>query len=113
MKKLVKKTVLLFLLIIILIWLVGIVKCEIFTMLYSNDFKGKTVEDVNLGNSLKILNYSYEYAEVYYRGDLSYYLVTFYKADGKWLDASFRIVRNEKDKYTKIFIWPYFWDYFM
>lgn len=110
--RLMKKMVLIFFVTVLAFWLVSIAKCEIYTMIYSSDFENAVVDDITLGSNLKVLRYTNEYAEVYYKGD-NYYLATYIRRNGKWDKASLRVIRDSENSVSKLFIWPYFWDYFV
>ena len=110
MKHLIKKIVLFSLGLFLLIWIISYAKCEILTFSYSNDFENIVINDVTLGNNLKILKYTDEYAKVYYMGE-KYDLVTFSKRKGEWEISSHRIVKTQNDKFVRLFVWPFFWHY--
>ncbi len=106
----IKRMIMLAVAAVLLIWLLWIAKCEIFTIIYGYSFKNIDIDGVPSGESLKVLHCSDDYAEVYYLGDLSR-LVTFRKKADRWNVSSVRVVRYAEDRGARLVIWPYFWHY--
>lgn len=110
MKKLMKKIIVFCLLSLLVVWLFSIAMCEIHTKFHKDEFENIVSDDVQLGDTLKVIDYSDDYAKVYYTGSRSD-LLTFSKQGNEWMVRTHKVVKYGEDKLSRVFVWPYFWDY--
>ena len=109
-KKLIRKLILISISAIFAIWLISMFKSDIHTKLHSDEFENIQSNGVTLGDNLKIINYTDDYAKVYYTGN-RYDLLTFSKLGDKWIVRTHKVVKYGEDEFSRVFVWPYFWDY--
>lgn len=107
MKKVLKITILL-VIIIIIFWLGSIARCEYLTMKYGNEITiPKEVSDmIGEKKKIKIINYTEKSAKVYYVND-SGNLIYFVKKDDQWVFDSWETVWSKSGS-ADSFVWPYF-----
>lgn len=111
MKKFLLKTFLAVLIMFFLVWGILILKCEILTWRYGNQFKTVYKENTMMGDIeyLKVLNYSDRSARVYYvsknrsGGDI----LVFSKYNGEWKYDKWERTVWSKTGSADGFIWPY------
>ena len=99
----------------LIIWLAALMKCEVLTLLHREEFETIYRENTMLGeiDYLKVLEYSEEYARVYYvsenrsAGDI----LSFVKQGDKWkYDYWERTVWSATGSASEV-IWPYWWHF--
>lgn len=99
----------------LIIWLAALMKCEVLTLLHREDLKPYIERIQWLGeiDYLKVLEYSEEYARVYYvsenrsAGDI----LSFVKQGDKWkYDNWERTVWSATGSASEV-IWPYWWHF--
>jgi hypothetical protein len=110
----VKKRVILFIIIIILlsIQIVPIIKNEIITYKYGKQFNGTQNIMISEIAYLKVLNYSDKTAKVYYvtKEYSSGNIVSFkLNDDGKWIETEWNTIWSVAGSASEM-IWPYWWD---
>lgn len=111
MKKVLKIALLLIVLVPLLFWAASIVKCEILTFQYGEQFEEIYKENTMMGeiDYLKILNYSDSSARVYYvsknrsGGDI----LIFAKKNGQWFYDRWETTVWSKMGSADGFVWPY------
>ena len=106
--RLIKKGILYLLIIFFAIWGASLLVCELQTALYKNEFNDNYQEYVlfNPTESIKVLKYTSNKAEVYYSdyegGDIIYWN----RIDGKWVYQSWKTIWSRSGS-ADGFIWPY------
>lgn len=98
----------------LIIWLAALMKCEVLTLLHREEFETIYRENTMLGeiDYLKVLEYSEEYARVYYvsenrsAGDI----LSFVKQGDKWKYDYWETVWSATGSASEV-IWPYWWHF--
>ena len=99
----------------LIIWLAALMKCEVLTLLHREEFETIYKQNTMMGeiDYLKVLEYSEEYARVYYvsenrsAGDI----LSFVKQGDKWkYDNWERTVWSATGSASEV-IWPYWWHF--
>ena len=90
-------------------WTISIIKCERLTSLYGKEFIGldRQTNMLEGASIIKVLDYSYSFARVYYKDESGGNILIFKKGDGKW-----RYVIWERTVWSRMgsaddFLWPY------
>ena len=97
----------------LIIWLAALMKCEVLTLLNREEFETIYKENTMIGNIdyLKVLEYSEEYARVYYVSEnrSAGVILSFVKQGDKWkYDNWERTVWSATGSASEV-IWPYWW----
>ncbi len=102
MKKVLKTVIFL----LLAIWVISILKCEVLTLLYKNNYKEiPYFEDID---RMRVLNRTSDTARVYYiveDNELGI-VVNFSKNNGKWFFDNYDCVWSEQGN-ADSYIWPY------
>ena len=114
-----KKRMLLILFLIVCVYLIAIQlvsigKTEILTVIYGKEFDGIQNDMITNIDYLKVLDYSYDKATIYYviRSG-SGNVCTFVKnQDDCWKEIEWRTVWSSSGTPSDM-IWPYWWDYIL
>ena len=112
MKKIFLRIVLTVFALFLFIWGAALLRCEIMTSRFGEEFSTIYRENTMLGDidHLKVLSYSDSYARVYYvsenrsGGDV----LVFQKQDDQWVYAEWERTVWSKQGSADGFIWPYF-----
>ena len=99
----------------VLIWIGSLLKCDIYTVLYSNEFDTVYKEYTMIGeiDYLKVLKYNENEATIYYvsnekmGGDIVEYL----KIDNKWVFHKWKTIWSGSGGSASDVIWPYWWHF--
>lgn len=99
----------------LVIWLLSLGKCELFTLLHGNEFANAYKENSMLGDMAywKVLDYSQNNARVYYvsSGLTDGDILCFTKENGKWESNKWITVWSTSGNADNT-IWPYWWHFF-
>jgi len=114
-----KRNKLLFLIIPILvipivIWISSLIKCEILTNKYHDDFAQAYTQNTMLGEMeyFKVLSCDESTAEVYYvsKGMTDANVLTFKHTDGVWQEISWKTIWSTSGGASEV-IYPYWWHF--
>ena len=112
MKKLLLRIVLTVLVVLLSIWGIAVLKCEIMTFRFGEEFSTIYQENSMLGeiDYLKVLSYSGSHARVYYvsQNRSGGNVLVFQKQDDKWGYKNWERTVWSKQGSADGFIWPYF-----
>jgi len=91
-------------------WIFSLVRCEILTLKYGNEFIGLELQNTMLdpADNLKILSYSGDTAKVYYKDKNIGNILEFNKSNETWLYIRWVDTVWSKQGSADGFIWPYF-----
>ncbi|MBE7021178.1 MAG: hypothetical protein E7411_07080 [Ruminococcaceae bacterium] len=110
MKKIIKIFILFVLILFIAFWGLSILKCEILTYLYGEQFaqmyrEYTMIDDIDY---FKVLNYSKDSARVYYVGleRSSGSVLRFCKENGNWRNRGWNVIWSTSGS-ADGFMWPY------
>ena len=110
--KTVKRVILGILAACVLFWCISMAKCEWLTHTHGSEFAEgyQQTHMINGIESLKVLNYTSDHAEVYYISTAwaNANVVSFQNIDGIWTMDSWRTVWSNSGSADDT-IWPYFW----
>ncbi len=102
------------LLIPVLIWISSLVKCEVLTQKYYDDFALAYTQTTMLGDMeyFKVLRCDGETAEVYYvsKGRAGADVLTFENRNGNWVGTSWEAVWSTSGSASDV-IYPYWWHF--
>lgn len=110
-----KKLIILLVLIPLMIWGGALLKCEVLTFRFGEDFKTIYKENTMLGDIdyFKVLEYSDETARVYYvsknksGGDI----LIFEKRNGNWtFSGQWETIWSDTGSASNV-VWPYWWHF--
>jgi len=111
-----KKKLLLILFLIVCVYLIAIQmvsigKTEVLTVIYGKEFDGVHNDSIEKSDYLKVLDYSYDKATVYYVDRNSSGTVCSYRKDQDdcWKEIKWKTVWSSSGS-TSNMIWPYWWD---
>lgn len=111
MKKILIRTFIVALILFLVVWGVSILKCEILTSKYGNQFEVVYQENTMIGNIeyLKVLNYTSDTAQVYFVSEnrTGGNILSFSKQNGKWKYDKWERTVWSKTGSADGFIWPY------
>ena len=90
-------------------WVIAIIKCERLTSLYGKEFIGLDRQTNMLAgaNTVKVLNYTDNFARVYYRDTFGGDILIFQKKNGKWELSVWERTVWSKHGSADDFMWPY------
>lgn len=114
-RKLIRYIIILIILCPIIIWLLSLIKCEVLTLLYGQEFESIYRENTMMGeiDYLKVLEYSDVEARVYYvsahksGGDI----LKFSKNEEQWCYDSWEKTVWSSTGSASDVIWPYWWHF--
>ncbi len=110
MKKILKVIIISVLILFIAFWGLSILKCEILTYLYGEQFARMYREYTMLDgiDYFKVLNYSEDSARVYYVGleRSNGSILGFYKENGNWCNRGWNVIWSTSGS-ADGFMWPY------
>ena len=115
-KKLTWTVIAMILAVLLLIWGASLIKCEILTAKYYDDFKTAHLQNTMLREELeyfKVLRCDGDTAEVYYvgkgmtRGDV----LTFEKQAGVWVETYWETIWSGTGGSASDVIYPYWWHF--
>lgn len=117
MKNVFKKSLLIVLIIIfalIVFWGGSLIKCEILTRKYYNDFQYAYTDNTMLGEMeyFKVLNCDNEKAEVYYvsKDMTGANVLTFEKQNDIWIQTEWKTIWSTTGSASEV-IYPYWWHF--
>ena len=114
MKKLLRITALTFFLFLCVLWLGALIRCEVLTDRYYDDFADAWRQNTMLGEMeyFKVLRCDGEWADVYYVGKdySSGDLMSFYVEEGRWIEANWDTIWSDTGSASDV-IWPYWWHF--
>jgi hypothetical protein len=107
-KKIFLRILLMSIILLGLFWAASIINCEILTDKYGEEFLDASI---NLRNTIKIdawkvLDYSEDYAEVYFYTEYGGALISFDFVDGEWKERNWKASWSTTGS-ADDFIWPY------
>ena len=113
-----KKVILIIVIVGILIpavlWASALIKCEILTQKYYDDFKQAYTQNTMLGEMeyLKVLSCDENIAEVYYvsKGMTDANVLTFENNNGVWQEISWKTIWSTSGSASEV-IYPYWWHF--
>lgn len=117
MKKRIFSLLIIFLIIVFLIWIIFIIKNEVLTSAHGDKFKDTWHTEIGIGwvDKYKVVDYSENYAEVYYlqidkengfwSGGTTGHTIRFNKTDNKW-----EFVKWDSWYWDDKLFWPYVYD---
>ena len=101
-------------LILVLIWVASLIKCEILTHTYFTDFEFAYTQNTMLGDMeyFKVLSCNGEVASVYYvENDMSMaHVLTFENTDGTWMETGWEVIWSTSGSASQV-IYPYWWHF--
>lgn len=97
----------------LVVWGVSLLKCELLTHEYSDDFElayqdNTMITDVKW---FKVLNCDGNTAEVYYVSDACGNVLEFVNQNGSWVETRWRTVWSKSGSASDV-VWPYWWQCF-
>ena len=102
------------LLIPVLIWIFSLVKCEVLTQKYHDDFALAYTQNTMLGDMeyFKVLRCDGATADVYYvgKGRTAADVLTFENRNGNWVETSWETVWSTTGSASEV-IYPYWWHF--
>lgn len=101
--------------VMIAIWIGSLIKCEILTDRYYNEFSGEYRQNTMLADEIeyfKVLSYSENNAEVYYvsEGKSSANLLNFTKQNDEWVQTDWETVWSSSGSASGA-VFPYWWHF--
>ena len=113
-KKLTWTVIAVILAVLLLIWGASLIKCEILTAKYYDDFADAHAQNTMLGDMeyFKVLRCDGKTAEVYYVGrDMSGGdVLTFENQNGTWVQTDWKTVWSDSGSASDV-IYPYWWHF--
>ena len=101
-------------LILVLIWVASLIKCEILTHTYFTDFEFAYAQNTMLGDMayFKVLSCNGKSACVYYvEQEMSAaHVLTFEHTDGQWVETSWNVIWSATGSASDV-IYPYWWHF--
>lgn len=98
----------------IAIWIPSLIKCEILTQKYYDDFKQAYTQNTMLGEMeyFKVLSCDENTAEVYYvsKGMTGANVLTFQNNNGVWQEISWETIWSTSGSASEV-IYPYWWHF--
>lgn len=100
----------------LIVWSAALIKCEILTNKYYDDFEYAYQGNSMLGDMeyFKVLKCNGETAEVYYvsKGNISGNVLEFKNQDGVWVEISWEAIWSASGSASNV-VWPYWWQFFI
>ncbi len=113
-KKIIKRTLIIAVAIIVLIQAVALVKCELLTNKYKSDFETAYKSNTMLPETMdyfKVLECNGKKAEVYYVSrDDSANVLTFENNNGAWIETDCKTIWSTSGSASSV-VWPYWWHF--
>ena len=98
----------------IVIWMSSLIKCEILTQKYHDDFKRAYTQNTMLGEMeyFKVMSCDGNTAEVYYvsKGMADANVLTFQYTGGVWQEKSWKTIWSTSGSASEV-IYPYWWHF--
>ena len=114
MMKRILKIVLIAIIILLLLWGFALVKCEILTHIYYDDFEQAYAQNTMIGEIeyFKVLKCNGNIAEVYYVGEGMSMgnVLTFENNNGIWSETSWNTIWSTSGSASDV-IYPYWWHF--
>jgi len=111
MKKFLISSIIVIIILFCVVWGISVLKCEILTYRYGEQFKTVYKENSMMGeiDYLKVLDYSNNYARVYYvsKNRAAGNILVFMKENAKWKYHKWENTVWSKTGSADGFIWPY------
>ena len=115
MKKMIRWFVLSPIIIFLVIWLFSLAKCEVLTIMHGNEFSEIYKENTMIGeiDYLKVLNYSDNFARVYYVSEdrSSANILIFIRESDVWKYHAWETTVWSSSGSASDVIWPYWWHF--
>ncbi len=96
------------------LWTSALIKCEMLTQKYYDDFKQTYTQNTMLGEMeyFKVLNCDENIAEVYYvsKGMTAAHVLTFENNNGVWKEMSWNTIWSATGSASEV-IYPYWWHF--
>lgn len=99
---------------VLLIWGISLLKCEILTYKYCQDFENAYQSNSMINNDIehfKVLNCDDNTAEVYYYSEKSGNVLTFEKQQDKWIEKDWEVIWSQTGSASGV-VWPYILQFF-
>jgi len=101
-------------LVVTVIWASSVIKCEVLTQIYSEDFENAYTQNPMLGEMeyFKVLTCDGKTAEVYYvsKGMRSGDVLSFEIHNGTWVETSWNTIWSDTGSASEV-IYPYWWHF--
>lgn len=114
-KKMIRWFVLSPIIIFLVIWLFSLAKCEVLTIMHGNEFSEIYKENTMIGeiDYLKVLNYSDNFARVYYVSEdrSSANILIFIRESDVWKYHAWETTVWSSSGSASDVIWPYWWHF--
>ena len=97
----------------LVVWLCSLAKCEISSLMHSAEFYGLDESSTNMvkkAENVKVLEYTNEYAKVYYYDKSGACVFEFKKVNERWQMQSWDAVWSATGSASEV-IWPYWWHF--
>ena len=107
------KIILILIIIFLVVWLCSLAKCEISSLLHSDEFYGLDESSTNMVEkveNIKVLKYTSKHAKVYYYDKSGACVFEFEKLNNKWQMISWDSVWSATGSASET-IWPYWWHF--
>lgn len=107
----VKKILFIAVLFFICVWLYSLLKCEILTIMHKEEFIGleQQTNMLDISGNLKVLNYSSDYARIYYVDNEGGDVIEFQK-NNNWELTYWSTIWSDTGSASGV-IWPYWWHF--
>lgn len=105
---------LLCLIVLVIIWVISLIRCEILTHKYYNDFEYAYSDNSMLGEMeyFKVLKCDDNTAEIYYvsKNMTAANVLTFQKQDDVWVETEWETIWSDSGSASEV-IYPYWWHF--
>lgn len=102
--------------IFLIVWTISLIKCEVLTNKYYEDFKSAYQGNTMLEETeyFKVLKCNGKTAEVYYvsKGNTSGDVLEFQMHNGAWVETNWRTIWSKSGSASGA-VWPYWWQFFV
>ena len=109
-----KKILYIILAVFLLLWIASLVKCEVLTNEYYNDFEYAYIDGTMIGDIgyFKVLSCDDQTAEVYYvgKGMTDANVLSFENNNGVWQEISWKTIWSTSGSASEV-IYPYWWHF--
>ena len=99
---------------LIAIWIAALIKCEVLTLIYNDDFQSAYMQNTMLGEIeyFRVLKCNGRTAEVYYvsKGMTAGNVLSFEKKNGTWEETSYQTIWSVAGTASEV-IYPYWWHF--
>ena len=114
MKKRITTIIVIAVLIPVFIWIASLIKCEVLTKQYYDDFALAYTGNTMLGpmEYFKVLSCNDETAQVYYVSEnmTGAHILTFEKRDNAWVEIKWETIWSTRGSASEV-IYPYWWHF--